>query len=852
MKFFLNGVETDYFSEKSIKLLDFLRNIAGLTSVKDGCSGQAACGACTVLIDGKPILSCITPISKVAGKSITTVEGLEKPLKSQLITSFARHGAVQCGFCTPGILIRSYALLQGNPSPTENEIRKAIDPHLCRCTGYIKIIEAIQAVGKGEAKGEKEAQTHQGVGARQEKYHVKQLIEGKHPFVRDIRVEGMVFGALRFSDHPRAKILRLELGKAKQAPGVLRVLTAEHIMGERFVGLIRQDWPLMVDVGEETRYIGDVLALVIADTEEQAREAVAFVEVDYEVLKPVSDPVESLKPGAPLLHTKGNLLSDTVIQRGDISTQMARSAYISEGDYQTQLIEHAFLETETALAVPEEDGITVYSQSQGIYDDREQVAGIIGLPEEKVRIIQVPNGGGFGGKEDLTVQGHATLGAFILQRPVQIHLTREESIRMHPKRHPVRMHYRMGCDKTGMLTFVEADLLGDSGAYASVGMKVMERAAGHAAGAYNVSAVSVQSRAVYTNNPPAGAMRGFGVNQVTFSLESCIDDLCLQGGFDRWEFRYRNSLQDGDQTTTGQILVGGTGIRETLLAVREDYQKAKYCGLACGIKNTGIGNGIPDEAEVKITILPNSQLLAEHGWTEMGQGLNTVITQIICTETGLSPDIIEVRADTKAALTSGMTTASRATALTGNAIIQASRKLRDDLSHYPLSELIGNEYSGSWKVNWTTSPEDETTNPKTHFAYGYATQLVVLDESGKIEKVIAAHDAGKVINPMLFEGQIQGSVHMGLGYALSEELILKDSVPVSYHMRKLGILRAKDMPEVRVIPVEVADPHGPYGAKGVGEIGLVPTAAAVANAFRHYDGIQRFKLPLTPIQRKYP
>jgi CO/xanthine dehydrogenase Mo-binding subunit len=474
----------------------------------------------------------------------------------------------------------------------------------------------------------------------------------------------------------------------------------------------------------------------------------------------------------------------------------------------------------------------------------------LNLREEKIVIEQVSNGGGFGGKEDLTVQSHAALCSYLLQKPVKVHLTREESIRMHPKRHPVWMDMTLGCDKNGKFTALRLKAIGDTGAYASVGTKVMERVVGHATGAYTVPNVDIEALTVYTNNIPCGAMRGFGVPQVIFAFESCVDELCKQGGFDRWQIRFDNALENGSKTATGQVLESGVGLKKTLLAVKEQFQSAKFAGIACGLKNTGVGNGMIDESEVKIEIVSADKIRIHHGWTEMGQGVHNMAIQTLHEETGLHPDFMEVIVDTSAGLPTGMTTSSRATALVGKAIIDASFELANDLKTKSLSALIGKTYMGKFFCDWTTKPGAETDKPITHFSYGYATQVVILNEDGKIEKVIAAHDGGKIMNSMLFEGQIEGAVHMGLGYALTENLPMENGWPLSFKMKDLGILRAKEMPEVEVIPIEEKDPVGPYGAKGIGEIGMVPTAAAVANAFCHFDGIRRKKLPLNKQDEK--
>lgn len=853
MKFNLNGQEITYAGDPEQTLLNYLREEAGLISPKDGCAPQAACGACTVELNHKAVLACVTPMRKVGGGRVKTIEGLSAYQQEVLGRAFVAAGGVQCGFCIPGIVMRAKVLLDHKPTPTPDDIAQALTPHLCRCTGYKKIIDAIELAAAAQRREEEvPLPISQGrVGERHPKYEAYPTVLGQRPFVADMKLPGMVYGALRFSDHPRAVVRRLDTQAAAALPGVLGVFTAQDVPGERFNGLIIPDWPLMIAEGETTRYVGDVLAGVVAETEAIARQAVSLIDVTYEVLEPIVDRHAALAPDSPTVHpNRSNRLSTTIVRRGDLEQAQAQSAFITQGIYETQTIEHGFLEPEAAIAQREGQGIILYSQGQGVYEDQKQIARLLGLPLEQVRVIQVSNGGAFGGKEDLSVQGHAALFAWRLGRPVMVRLTRDESIIMHPKRHPIWMDYTVGCDAQGRLTFVKARMVGDTGAYASVGMKVLERAAGHATGAYHVPAVDVESIAVYTNHIPNGAMRGFGVNQATFALESCLDALCAQAGFDRWQFRYDNALTEGSVTATGQQLAGGVGVRATLEAVREAFYAARYAGLACGIKNTGIGNGMPDSAKVKLVVETPDRVVIHHGWTEMGQGVHTMAIQTLCQETGLPPHCIEVQVDTAAQTYSGMTTASRATSLVGNAIIDACRAFRADLAGRSLADLVGRAYAGEWVCDWTTKPGAAVAEVITHYSYSYATQLVILDDDGQVARIVAAHDAGKVMNPTLFEGQIEGSLHMGLGYAISENLVQVNGYPKSTRLRPCGILRAKEMPAMEVIGIEVPDPFGPYGAKGVGEIGLVPTAAAVANALYQYDGVRRLTLPLTLPEKK--
>ena len=848
MEFKLNGSTINYEGDPEVSLMTYLRDVEDIISPKDGCAPEGVCGCCSVLLDGNVLKSCIAPMRRIAGKEVITMEGLDSDKKETVINAFAIEGGLQCGFCTPGIIMKVWPLLNQG-FVTEKEINKALNSNLCRCTGYKKVTKSCLSAAQALRNNTKIVlpQSSGKVGESLPKYDSLRLATGEAPYVADLKFEGMVHGALKFSEHPRAKVLKIDYGAAEKLAGVLRIFTAEDIPGERFTGLIVQDWPMMVKVGEITRYVGDVLAGVVAETEKIAREAVALIEVEYEVLTPVTDPFEALSAKSPQIHENGNLLSTTEIERGDANQAEKESAFVSKGTYKTQRIEHAFLEIECCVALPLEEGVKVFSQSQGVYEDRNSIRKILGLPEEKVVVVLMPNGGGFGGKEDISVQGHAALFAHLLQVPVRVALTRPESLCMHPKRHPMVMEMSLGCDKNGKLTFVKADIIGDTGAYASVGMKVLERAAGHATGAYTIPVVKLRSRAVYTNNVPCGAMRGFGVNQINFAIESCVDELCLQGGFDRWQIRFDNVLQPGDRTSTGQKITSGIGIKKTLLAVKEQFLNAKYAGIACGMKNTGIGNGVQDESKVRVVIDSPTEITIHHGWTEMGQGVFTMAVQFLCEATSVNPNFISVKVDTSKDAPCGMTTASRGTSLIGNSVLDAGKKLKADLETHSLAELVGREYVGEWVCDWTTAVEADVDEPQTHYSYSYATQVVTLDDSGKVETVYAAHDAGRIVNPILFEGQLEGSVHMGLGYALSEKFEMEEGRPVHTRLGKLGMIRATDTPKIEVIGIEEPDEFGPCGAKGVGEIGLVPTASAVASAFFQFSGERQYELPLKKV-----
>lgn len=852
MQFTLNGHTIRYGGDPEQSVMDYLRDELGITTLKDGCNGQGVCGCCTIIVDGRAAMCCTLSMRKIEGKSLVTTDGLSEFEAECIATAFAECGGAQCGFCIPGFVMRAKAALDKTPELSREELRKRLNSNLCRCTGYEKIIDSVVMAADAIRSGmvPPTARDVGPVGTRLQRDNAKALALGRRDYVADLKRDDMLHGALRLSDHPRARVLAIDTRAAEATPGVVRVFTAADVPGEKRVGLIYRDWPVFIGMGEETHYVGSVIAAVAAETEAIARAAASRIVVEYDVLTPVTSIAAALAGDAPQVHGaigKSNRLDTCVVKRGDAHTALSACKYVHRGTYQTQTIEHAFMEPECCVAEPASDGrhrVTVYSQGQGVYEDRRQIAEALGLAESEVQVILVPNGGGFGGKEDLTVQGHAALMAFHMGRPVRVRLTREESILMHPKRHPLTLHYALGCDEQGKLQALHAQIAGDTGAHASVGTKVLERAAGHATGAYMVPHVDIEAVTVYTNNVPCGAMRGFGANQAAFALECAVDELCQLGGFDRWQFRYDNALVEGDCTSTGQVLTGGVGIRACLEAIKPHYDAHAHVGLACGIKNTGIGNGMPDASAAKIMIHSAQHVTLHHGWTEMGQGVNTVAKQFLCDEIGIDPEVIEVVVDTAFESHAGMTTASRATSLLGNAIIEAAKPLREALRNATLADLAGQTFSGEWVCDWTTKPGADIDQIVTHYSYSYAAQLAVVDAAGKLVEFIAAHDAGKIINPTLFEGQIEGSIHMGLGYALSEELVSENGRPTTLNLKDMGILRTKEMPRMTIIGVEVPDPHGPHGAKGVGEIGLVPTAPAVANALWSYDGIRRQTLPM--------
>ena len=830
-------------------LLSALRDELNVTSPKDGCSPSGQCGCCTVMIDGKAQVSCQYPIAKAEGREITTLEGVSDEERTKYASAFAACGGLQCGFCIPGIVMRAKAQVDKKGADlTREDMSRHLGAHLCRCTGYTKILDAIDVVAKDTPVT---VSMPGGVGTSGVKYEAEQLALGDRGYVDDIRVDGMLHAALHLTKHARAEIVNIDTTAALSAPGVVAVYTGADVPGDLHVGIIYKDWPVFIPAGGITSYAGDVLAIVVAETRRQARDAAELINVTYKELRPITDPFAAIDDSEiAVWGTKNNVLSRSEYARGDVDTALASSAHVVRETFQTQRIEHAFLEPESTLAVPnpEKQTMHVYSGGQGVWDDRDQICAVLGLSTEQVVVELVSNGGAFGGKEDMSNQAQTALAAWKLQRPVKCTLSREESLLMHAKRHPINMQYEVGCDANGKITAVRARMVGDSGAYASVGMKVLERAAGHATGPYHTPAVDIAAVAVRTNNPVCGAFRGFGANQAQFAMEGCLDRLADMVGISGWEIRKRNVIHPGEIWGPGQIMDDGcAGAEQCLDVVKPLYDKAraegKAVGLGLGLKNSGLGNGFREVTRAVVRFRSDGIVEVRHGWTEMGQGVHTVALQVAVEELAISAESIRVIVDTTRQLGFGQTTGSRGTLMAAASVQKACEAAKADGCKPDV------DYTGEHVVDWTHHLGDPgVENPIIHAAFGYAAQMVIMDkDTQKIEKVVAVHDVGRAVNPLLCEGQIEGSVHMGLGYALTEDFPSDDrGFPTNMTLRSLGILRAKDVPPIEVHLVECPQPKSAYGIKGVGEIGLVPTAPAVAAALREADGQWRTTLPMKP------
>ena len=845
--FTVNGVSRTTHKEEP--LLRYLRDELRLTSVKDGCS-EGACGTCTILVDGRAVRSCILTTKKAAGKSIVTVEGLSPEEQEAFVYAFGAVGAVQCGFCIPGMVLSGKALLDVNPNPTEAEIKKAIRGNVCRCTGYKKIIEGIALAGailRGEAEIDPtlEEGAAFGVGDRAFRADVRGKVLGTGEYCDDLYLDGMVHASAVRSQYPRARVLDIDAGAALALPGVLAVLTAEDVPHNK-VGHIQQDWDVMIAKGDITRCVGDAICLVVAETEEILKQAKALVKIDYEPLEPVRTIRDAMAADAPRLHPNGNLCQQRHVTRGDAKTALAGSKYVVTQSYRTPFTEHAFLEPECAVAFPYKDGVKVYTSDQGVYDTRKEISIMLGWEPQRIVVENKLVGGGFGGKEDVSVQHLAVLAALKVNRPVKVRLTRQESINFHPKRHYMEGTFTLGCDENGIFTGLDCEIYFDTGAYASLCGPVLERACTHSVGPYCYQNTDIRGYGYYTNNPPAGAFRGFGVCQSEFALESNINLLAEKVGISPWEIRFRNAIEPGKVLPNGQIADPSTALKETLLAVKDVYERnAGRAGIACAMKNSGVGVGLPDTGRCRLRVRDGAVELYAAA-SDIGQGCATVFLQILAQATGLPREkLVNMGANSEVAPDSGTTSGSRQTLITGEAVRMAAAELKADLdgADGDLSALEGLEYSAEF-FDPTDKLGSDKPNPKSHVAYGFATHVVILDDDGRVKEVWAAHDSGKVVNPTSIQGQIEGGVLMGLGYALTEDFPLKDCVPQA-RFGTLGLMRADQIPDIHAIYVEKEEllPFA-YGAKGIGEIATIPTAPAAQGAYYARDHVLRTSLPM--------
>ncbi len=894
-------------------LAELLRNRLHLTGTKIGC-GEAECGACTVLVDGDPVMSCIYPAERAQGRRILTIEGLAAEGKMHVLQeAFIRYGAVQCGFCTPGLIMTSLALLHNHPEPSSEDIRYALKDTLCRCAGYPSIERAIlsaaQALRTGEALPppviQESSREHEVIGRNHIRPDAVEKVTGKAIYTDDLTFDGMLHAAVRRAGVPHAILRRLDVEAARALPGVAAVLTAHDIPGEQNHGLVIFDWPALVGVGEHVRYVGDALAIVAAENRQTALEAVGLIEAEFEELPVVSDPVQSRQPEAPVLHERGNLLKHIKVRKGDMQQGFSEAEVILEHIFQTPIMDHAFLEPECSIAVPKPDGqMEIYVGSQIPYSDRNQVARALGWPDERVRVIGQLMGGGFGGKEDIAGQIHAALLANITGRPVKLLFDRRESLIVHPKRHATRIRVKMGARRDGKLVAVETELYGDTGAYASLGEKVLTRATTHSAGPYEIPHVRADCYAMYTNNPPAGAFRGFGVTQSAFAIESMMDMLAEELHLDRVALRRDNALRVGSITNTGQELRESVGLVECIDKVEAEMLRIvnaespgrdpfspipvpsaphllRAWGFSAAYKNTGLGGGAPDRSGAEVQLYTDGMLEVRSSAAELGQGLVTVLRMIVAQEFSLPPECVRVLVmDTGLTPDGGPTTASRQTYVTGNAARLAAQALRQAITAFlaekndlppekinfieglaqvngiPVAlgeiaremELAGQQSKACYEyLAPQTQPLGEGGD--MHFAYSFAAQAAEVEVNTltgdvRVVRVVTANDVGTAINPLGLNSQVEGGVMMGIGNGMTEHFIMEKGQVVTDRLARYRMPSIVHTPEITSIVVEHATQDGPYGAKGVGEIVSIPTIPAITNAIYNATGVRVDSLPI--------
>lgn len=838
---------------KKQTLLRFLRDELHLTSVKDGCS-QGACGACTVIIDGKTCKACVPTTDRLEGKNILTVEGLSEWESEVFTYAYGEAGAVQCGFCIPGMVMCTKALLDVNPDPTEAEIKYAIRNNYCRCTGYVKIIAAVKLAAKILREGVIPAKSADDwkIGSRVHRLDVEEKVLGFGKYPDDFYMDGMCYGSALRSKYPRARVMSIDASAAKALPGVVAVLTAEDIPGENKIGHLKHDQYTLIPVGGLTHYLGDAVALVAAEDMETVERAKKLIKVEYEVLPAVHSIEEARAMDAPLVfdEEESNVQAYKHVSRGNAKEAIKNAKHVITQHFETPWTEHAFLEPECAVAYIDEDGdVRIISTDQDAYCTFHECSLMLGT--DKVKAENALVGGGFGGKEDMTVQHHAALLAYRTGRPVKVRLTRAESLLIHPKRHHFVMDFTMGCDENGRILGVKAKVASDTGAFASLGGPVLERACTHAAGPYAYENFEIEGTAYYTNNPPAGAFRGFGVTQTCFATETLLNMMADEIGITPWEIRYRNAIRPGGVLPNGQIVDESTGLVETLEAVKEEYDAAmaagKPVGLACAMKNAGVGVGIPDWGRAKLIVEEDQKLHIYAGASCIGQGLGTVLVQMVVTNTDLRrDDIVYERSNTWIAPDSGTTSGSRQTMITGEAVRRACEKLMEAKKDgKTLADLAGQEFYGEYLAK-TDPLGADVPNPVSHVAYGYATQACILDpKSGKIDTMIAAHDVGKAVNPLSCEGQIEGGVVMSLGFALTERYPIDENCKPIDKFGALGLFRAHEIPKIKAIVIDKPGLNVACGAIGIGEITSIPTAPAVTDAYYRLDKERRFTLPIS-------
>ncbi|MBP6176751.1 MAG: molybdopterin-dependent oxidoreductase [Anaerolineales bacterium] len=908
----VNGKQYSIDAVAGETLSTLLRERLRLTGTKIGCE-EAECGACTVLVDGQPMMSCVYPAERADGKTIVTIEGLAQRVHEEmklhpLQEAFVEHGAVQCGFCIPGQIMTAYALLKRNPNPNSEDIRFALKDTLCRCAGYPSIENAIIAAAEALRTGEpvqkpthipNSIHEHKTVGHKHLRPEAVEKVTGDAIYTDDLKFDGMLYAKAKRAMIPHGFLKKLDVSKAKALPGIVSVLTAADVPAEKNHGLVIFDWPVMVGVGERVRYVGDALAIVAAESLEIADQALALIETEFDLQPVITNPVMARQDGVPQIHEKGNLLKHIKVRKGDMDQGFAEADIVLEHTFHTPATDHAFIEPECSIAVPLPDGrMEIYVGSQIPYQDRTQVARVMGWSEERVRIVGQLMGGGFGGKEDVMGQIHTAMLANVTQRPVKLLFDRRESLLVHPKRHATQIRVKIGAKKNGRLVAAETELYGDTGAYASLGEKVMTRATTHSAGPYDIPHVRADCYAMYTNNPPAGAFRGFGVTQSAFAVESMMDKLAEELNLDPVELRRMNALHVGSITNTGQELKESVGLLECIDRVDAEMRKhnshpftprvdsanpnlVRAWGFASAYKNTGLGGGAPDISGADVELYEDGTFQVRSSAAELGQGLVTVMRLVVSEELAVAPEKVRVLVmDTDLTPNGGPTTASRQTFVTGNASRYAAKTLRDQITASMAEKFdvrpeqirfedgivhvnghslsYADVYKEMKGMGQQPRVRYEYEAPKTqplgtggdmHFAFSFGVQAAEVEVNKltgevKVLKVISANDVGFAVNPLGLQGQVEGGVMMGLGNCLTEEFIVENGNVVTDQLARYRVPGIMLTPEITAIIVEHPIASGPYGAKGVGEISSIPTTPAITNAIYNAVKVRFDKLPV--------
>ncbi len=868
IRFIVNEVPRRVIVDPQKSLLKVIREDLKLTGTKEGCSA-GHCGTCAVLVDGEVVLSCRYPVAKTKDKEITTIEGigtLKNPHPLQL--AFAKAGAIQCGFCTPGMIIRSKSLLDKTLSPTKEEIKKALQPHICRCTGYQKIFEAVELAAsyfRREMKSIKlKLEGKNTIGKTVTRIDALEKATGTTLYAADLAVGGCAHIKVLRSPHHHAKIIHIDTKEAEAIPGVLAVLTAKDVKGTNILKMAGDDQPILCS--NKVRFIGDPVVAVAATSEEIASHALEKIEVAYEPLEPVMTLEDALKEGAVRVHDdRSNLFFEQPIIHGDVGKGFSEADIVLEKSYSTQTVEHGYLENDSGIAYIHENGqLVVMAAGQNIHAHRKTIAEALGLGLEKVRVIQTPTGGAFGGKLDVSVGGILGLAALKLKRPVRLVYTRSETFAATPKRHPFFMKVKVGAKKDGTLMALDFDVTADGGAYKSFSNSVIQRGVIHAQGPYRFPNAHVYGKAVYTNTAFKGAMRGFGVPQVAFAIESILDELASELKLDPLALRMKNGFVQGDTTICGQVLDHPIGFQECMKTIKPLYdralKKAKANttneikrGVGLGGVWFGPGRSAPDQSEAWAELLPDDSLKVWIGAADMGQGTDTMFWQVAAETMGFPLERVKVcTTDTEITPDGNFSAGSRQTYVSGRAVQMAVAELKRVMKENKVktySEMKAKGLPALYKaVNKpvTSRPDPKTGQGVPWETYSFGIQMAevaVEVKTGKVDvlKITSVHDLGTVINIQNVEGQLHGGIAMGLGYALREEFVYTETDSFA----KFKVPRAKDMPDMEVITLNIPRKKGPFGASGMAEYADVPTAPAIANAVYDACGVRIRDLPIT-------